>query len=161
MPKTMSVQNQMPSGFASTLFEHFSMQDIVLLVSALGLTRRHVHEEYRRMLTNLAGKVISLLPHAVGESTVAASGMAGEVSDSLNYSQDISLSLLQIAGAVDGRVSIVLEDAGGPSVEEVVVESPRLRFNGNWQVCSGIEDTPVVGNINQIRIVEIMERSEG
>lgn len=161
MSKTMSIQNQTTSGFVGTLFEHFSMQDIVLLVSALGLTRKHVHEEYRRMLTNLVGKVQPLLPHAIGESTVAASGMSGEVFDSVNYSQDMSLWLLQIAGAVDGRVSIVLEDESGRLVEEVMVESPRLRFNGNWQVCSGIDDTPVVRDINRIRVVEIMERSEG
>ena len=160
MPKTMSIQSQIPGDFVGPMFENFSMQDIVLLISAIGLARLHVHEEYRRMFTNLAGKVLSLKPSVTQGSIATSAEVPESVSGARDCSDIVSMSLLQAGGAIDGRVSIVVEDADGRYVDEVVVESPRLRFNGNWQVCSGTDDTPVVGDINQIRAVEIMERSK-
>ena len=145
MPKTMSIQNQIPGEFVGPLFEDFSMQDVVLLISAIGLARQHVHEEYRRMFANLAGKVLSLRPRVAHESIATAAEVSESVSGSRDCSDVVSMSLLQAGGAIDGRVSIVVEDSDGRSVDEVMVESPRLRFNGNWQVCSGIDDTPEIG----------------
>jgi hypothetical protein len=141
--------------------DDFSLQEIVLLVTCIGLARRHVNGEYRDTLSNLLRKIVSRQPYPVESPVGAASDSVETSSSSPDYSHEVSLAILQAAGAVHHGVSVAQGGHADRGVEVVSINSPTLVFNRTWQIFAADGDTPKVDDFSNVRYVRIIDPMAG
>jgi predicted DNA-binding transcriptional regulator YafY len=145
------------AGPAGMRLDDFSLQEIVLLVTCIGLARRHVNGEYRTTLTNLLRKIVSRQPYPVESPTGGTLNTMESSASFPDYSHEVSLAILQAAGAVHHGVSVAQSGRADREVEEVSIDSPTLVFNRTWQIFAADGDTPKVDDFSNVRFVRIID----